>query len=93
MDTYEKNTPGIPELYCAEDVTDHIIDLASELLEISSDDIEPDTKFSSMGFDSMMMIRFSQRIFSQLGVQVRPHELFRYYNAELLGKHIFEKIS
>lgn len=87
-----ENSDKVPEIYCEEDVTDYLTELVSDLLNISTDAITPSSTFRNIGFDSMMMGKFSERISGQLNVEIRAHELFRYYNTELLGKYIFNSL-
>ncbi|HVI45320.1 MAG TPA: amino acid adenylation domain-containing protein [Chitinophaga sp.] len=85
----EKLTTDTADLQLA--VTRRILEIAAQLLKLSITDIEPDTALGDYGFDSMLMIRFSNDLNNHYDLDLKPTVFYNYPTVEGLAIFLTEE--
>ena len=71
-----------------EEIQDWIIEYLSNLLEISSDDIETDVPFDTYGLDSSAAVGLTGDLEDWIGKEVDPTLLYDYPTVDAIAAHL-----
>jgi acyl carrier protein len=58
------------ELVCATKST--LVSCVAELLEVQAGEIDPRAEFNTLGFDSIGLLRLTDVLYKQLGIELSP---------------------
>jgi acyl carrier protein len=65
-----------------------LVDFVAEILDVAPQDIDPTTPLDALGVDSATTLVICARIRGELGVSVRPREVFDHFTADALARHL-----
>ena len=81
------------EFYSEDDATDYIVKLIAGFLAVSEDDIDVSAAFTDIGLNSLTFLQLSEVFSTNLNLEIKSHEFFKYYTPEKLGGYIYGLLS
>ncbi|WP_160174864.1 SDR family NAD(P)-dependent oxidoreductase [Azospirillum argentinense] len=72
----------------AEDVQAELRRIASGLLKLAAEEIDPDTELSEYGFESISLIEFTNAINGRFGTELMPTVFFEHRSIASLARHL-----
>ena len=64
--------------------------IAAKLLKLPAEHFRPQAQFHDLGFDSILLIAFSDQLKGELGLDVTPPLFFQHPSIERLARHLLE---
>ncbi|OIJ63731.1 hypothetical protein WN71_033020 [Streptomyces mangrovisoli] len=65
-----------------------IVGLLAEILDVAPDRIDPDTPLDLLGVDSATTLVICAGARDELGLPLRPKEVFEHFTADALARHL-----
>ncbi|GAA2511972.1 MULTISPECIES: acyl carrier protein [Actinomycetes] len=71
---------------------DWVVGFIAELLDVSPDQIDPATELGLLGVDSATTLVICAKARDELGVPLRPKEVFDHFTADALAGHLAARL-